>query len=31
MWNAALDCQRLTGSDFSDITAIKTQIEAVAE
>lgn len=30
-WNAVLDCQRLTGSDFSDITAIETQIEAAAK
>jgi hypothetical protein len=30
-WNAVLDCQWLTGSDFSDSTAIKTEIEAAAE
>jgi hypothetical protein len=30
-WNAVLDCQRLTGSDFSNITATKTKIEAAAE
>jgi hypothetical protein len=30
-WNAVLDCQRLTGSHFSDITATKTEIEAAAE
>lgn len=30
-WNAVLDCQRLTGSDFSSITDTKTQIEAAAE
>jgi hypothetical protein len=30
-WNAVLDCQRLTGSDFSNITATKTQIEAAVE